>query len=297
MFKIDLINVQAIGEAHIVMEDNTINVFTGNNSNGKSIVSKVIEYLSKGDLIHKDVREALIKDSAEQAVVLMTLGSRQLGLVLTRELNKSVVMLVPDLARENEQGGRIVRPLSDSKGVELMVREFGLRTYNNGEICLQLAPTFGPIPMVTTSGKTNNDMVDDITIDKVADEFLSSFANITFPTFKERKKRLSRDIEKYDMLLKNMEQYDWKKYDEIYNEMDRLYSLMRGWSDLDIENIPLPLEVVVVPDLEIENIPLPLPEYFSYAEYIPNIEKELDDLIALEQGVCPTCRRPWFEHN
>ena len=88
MFKIDLINVQAIGEAHIVMEDNTINVFTGNNSNGKSIVSKVIEYLSKGDLIHKDVREALIKDSAEQAVVLMTLGSRQLGLVLTRELNK-----------------------------------------------------------------------------------------------------------------------------------------------------------------------------------------------------------------
>ena len=78
MFKIDMVNIQAIGEAHIELEENSIVEFVGDNSNGKSILSKVIEYLTKGDLIQKDVRQALIKDTEQQAVFIMTHNKEQL---------------------------------------------------------------------------------------------------------------------------------------------------------------------------------------------------------------------------
>ena len=86
MLQIDLVNIQAIGEAHISVEDNSICEFTGDNSNGKSVVSKVIEKLVSGDLKERSVRDSLIKDNTEQGVVLFTYNNKQLGIMLQREI-------------------------------------------------------------------------------------------------------------------------------------------------------------------------------------------------------------------
>ena len=42
MFNISLKNIQAIEDASIMLDDHTIVEFTGDNSNGKSVISKVI---------------------------------------------------------------------------------------------------------------------------------------------------------------------------------------------------------------------------------------------------------------
>lgn len=295
MLKVDLVNVQAISEAHMVFEDNSISEFTGNNSNGKSILSKVIEYLTKGDLIHKDVREALIKDTAESAVVLFTLNNKQLGIVLAHELKNSIVMYVPNLEHENDEGGKILRPLSDSNGVDAMVKEFGFRTYSKGDICLQLAPTFGAVPFVTTSGSVNNDIVTDITIDKVADEFLKSFSTITFPTFKDRVKRLTKEKEHLETVLENMESYDWRAYEAIAEKMSDIYNAIRAYQPIKVENIPVPpLEVIPISEIHVNN--LPSIQFYDYCEKVCNIDKELTDYIDIMNGVCPTCGRALIEH-
>ncbi len=294
MLRVDLINVQSIGEAHIIIEDNSIVEFVGNNSNGKSIFTKVVEYLTKGDLIHRDVREALIKDNTENAVILITLDKKQLGLVLQHELKNSFVMYVPNTDKEQELNGKIIRPLGDSDGVQHLIKQFGFRVYQKGDICLQIAPTFGAIPFVTTSGSTNSDIVTDITIDKVADEFIKSFASITFPAFKERIRKLTQEKEHLQMVLDNMESYDWHFYDEMADRMSAVYNAIASYKPMELKSIPVPnLEIVPVSDHEIINIPVIT--IYDYCLPIRSIGKELIDYVEILNGTCPTCGRPLFE--
>lgn len=296
MLKFDLINVQAIGEAHIEIEDNTICEFVGNNSNGKSILSKCIEYLTKGDMVHKDVREALIKDTAQSAVILITVGKKQLGVVLQHELKDCIMMYVPNIDKENEPGGKILRPLGDTNGCEAIVKEFGFRVYAKGDICLQLAPTFGAIPYVTTSGSVNNDITTDITTDRFADEFLNTFSKITFPVFKKRVQKIKQEKENLQAVLDNMESYDWRAYEKIAAEMKVLYDAICSYEDVDIKEIPVPnLAIPSVPFYEILDIPVPDPNVLAVLRTeskINIIGKELSDYVAILNGVCPTCGKP-----
>lgn len=287
MIKIDLQNIQAIGSASIEIADNSITEFSGDNSNGKSILSKVIQALTSGELSHKDVRRTLIKDGTDCGVVSFIKDNQQLGIILKEELSQSLVTYTDDHTDESKL---IVRQLGDAGGVSALVRKFGFRTYNNGDICLQLSPTWGAIPFVTTSGAVNNDIVQDITVDKIAQQFLDSFKTITFPTFKQRLKNIKAEQEHVEQVLDAMESYDWKAYEALAQEMREVYNILDSYKFIEIDNIHVPekLEVYDVYDcklLDIKHVQL-----YTPAPYFEGI-KALSNLISLKSGVCPTCGR------
>lgn len=293
MFKIDLQNIQAIGNAHIVVENNTIVEFVGDNSNGKSVISKVIENLVSGDIAHEDVRRTLIKDNTEQGVVIFTYNEKQLGLILKPAVKESLIMYKPNIIDDPENA--IFRAINDADGLNAIVREFGFRAYANGDICLQLHPTWGAIPFITTSGATNNSIVEDITRDKIADNFLSSFQTITFPVFKEKIARLQKEHDSAKAVLDNMESYDWRAYDAIYEELSEVYQQIKDYEYCYIDNIPVPdLSVVPVSNIQIPDIPII--QFYDLCSRIP-YPKSLDDYLKVLSGVCPTCGRPLFEHK
>lgn len=293
MFKIDLQNIQAIGNAHIVVENNTIVEFVGDNSNGKSVISKVIENLVSGDIAHEDVRRTLIKDNTEQGVVIFTYNEKQLGLILKPAVKESLIMYKPNIVDDPENA--IFRAINDADGLNSIVREFGFRAYANGDICLQLHPTWGAIPFITTSGATNNSIVEDITRDKIADNFLSSFQTITFPVFKEKIARLQKEHDSAKAVLDNMESYDWRAYDAIYEKMSEIYQQIKDYKYGYIEDIPIPdLSVLPVSRVQIPDIPI-----VQFYDLCPRIEypTALDDYVKILNGVCPTCGRALFEHR
>ena len=293
MFKIDLQNIQAIGNAHIVVENNTIVEFVGDNSNGKSVISKVIENLVSGDIAHEDVRRTLIKDNTEQGVVIFTYNEKQLGLILKPAVKESLIMYKPNIVDDPENA--IFRAINDADGLNAIVREFGFRAYANGDICLQLHPTWGAIPFITTSGATNNSIVEDITRDKIADNFLSSFQTITFPVFKEKIARLQKEHDSAKAVLDNMESYDWRAYDAIYEELSEVYQQIKDYEYCYIDDIPVPdLSVVPVSNIQIPDIPII--QFYDLCSRIP-YPKSLDDYLKVLSGVCPTCGRPLFEHK
>ena len=293
MFKIDLQNIQAIGNAHIVVENNTIVEFVGDNSNGKSVISKVIENLVSGDIAHEDVRRTLIKDNTEQGVVIFTYNEKQLGLILKPAVKESLIMYKPNIIDDPENA--IFRAINDADGLNAIVREFGFRAYANGDICLQLHPTWGAIPFITTSGATNNSIVEDITRDKIADNFLSSFQTITFPVFKEKIARLQKEHDSAKAVLDNMESYDWRAYDAIYEELSEVYQQIKDYEYCYIDDIPVPdLSVVPVSSIQIPDIPII--QFYDLCSRIP-YPKSLDDYLKVLSGVCPTCGRPLFEHK
>lgn len=286
MIKITVQNMQAIGSAEIEIDENSIVEFTGDNSNGKSIISKFIQGLTSGDLRHKDVRRTLIKDGYITGGMAFEHNNEQLVVCLAEELKDCVVLYSAD---KNED--KIYKiPLSDVDGVNKLIHKFGFRTYASGDICLQLSPTWGAIPFITTNGTVNRDIVKDITEDKVAEEFLKSFSTITFPIFKETIKNYKENRDKYKALLDNLEYYDWKAYETMANKLRSYANMLDKLTTIYIESIPVPdLNIIEVGNLKLNNVKL-----FEFYETIPKIQFDselLRNYIDLANGKCPTCGR------
>lgn len=291
MLQIDLMNVQAIGEAHIEIEDNSIVEFVGDNSNGKSIVAKIIEALTKNDLKNEETRMSLIKDDTEHAIAIFTHNKEQLGIILKPEVKDSCLIYTPNV---DEPNTRYIRCVSDREGCDVMIRKFGFRSYTNGDICLQLSPTFGSIPFITTGGATNFDIVQDITTDKVADEFLNAFKTITFPTLKERLNKLKAQRDSSQAVLDNMEVYDWRAYEKMAEELSQIYRELQYADLFHIDAVPIP-DLSFVPTLDYSIKPIPIIEVYEFCPYIKDIGRPLQDYLSIYNGVCPTCKRRLFE--
>ncbi|MCM1440762.1 MAG: hypothetical protein NC131_16410 [Roseburia sp.] len=292
MIKIDLQNVQAVSSATLEIPENSITEFSGDNSNGKSILSKVIQALTSGDIRHKDVRRTLIKDGTTKGVVSIVNDHIQLGIILSEELSDSFVVYDPDI-RDNDKSKIIVRGLGDSGGCEALIKRFGFRTYASGDICLQVHPTWGPIPFITTSGQVNDQIVQDITIDRVAQNFLDSFKTITFPTFKNTMKTLNREKETIETIIGNLESYDWKRYDDIYTRMKEVYNVLFYFVDVDIPDLSIPL-------MEIPPLPPDVPNLrvvciFPAPPEIPVVLRTFDEYVTILNGTCPTCGKKFVE--
>lgn len=291
MITVDMQNVQAIGVAHIELPENSIIEFSGDNSNGKSILSKVIQNITNGDIRHKDVRRTIIKDGTDCAIVSIIHNQEQLGIILREEVADSIVSYNPDLTKEN---AAVFRSLNDAEGVKHLIKKFGFRTYANGDICLQLSPTWGAIPFVTTSGAVNDEIVQDITVDKIAQNFLDSFQTITYPTFKQRLKNLKSEREHLSTVLGVIDNYDWRAYNEIATRLKSDYELIKNYTFITIENIPLAERPKYeLPDIRIgKHI---MPKLVTPIGYMNSLIGEVRKYQTIRQGVCPTCGRPFME--
>lgn len=294
MIKIDLQNMQAISSATIEIPENSITEFSGDNSNGKSVLSKIIKELTSGDIRHKDVRRALIKDGTTKGIMSILNGNVQLGLILDEELSDSFVVYDPDVTDESKTKV-IVRGLGDAGGCEALIKKFGFRVYNSGDICLQLHPTWGPIPFITTSGQVNDQIVQDITIDRIAQNFLDSFKTITFPTFKNTLKNLNREKESYQTIIGNLESYDWKVYEDIYARMKEVYDVLFYFVDVEIPILQIPL-------MEIPPLPPEIPKLgviciIPAPPEIPVVFRAFDEYVTILNGTCPTCGKLFIEEK
>lgn len=291
MIKIELQNIQAISAAEINISENTITVFSGDNSNGKSILSKVIEAIVSGDIKNKEIRRAIIKDYTEVGVVSFTDGKKQLAYILREEISQSCVMYSDDITKENSH---IVRSLNDKTGLEALNKKFGFRVYANGSICLQLSPTFGPIPFVTTNGAINSEIVQDITVDRIAQNFLDAFKTITYPTFRQRIANLKNEKTHVEQMLSVLEAYDWKRYDELANQMQEIYNAIATYTITKIDDIQVPPDIKIYELNPIKIKDIQKPTLFEPFQSINEISG-IGDLTLLREGICPTCRRPMVE--
>lgn len=292
MIKIDLQNIQAIRSATIDISENSITEFSGDNSNGKSALSKVLQALTSGDIRHKDVRRTLIKDGTTKAVVSIINDNIQLGIILAEEISDSFIVYDPDVTNP-DKSKIVVRGLGDTGGCEALIKRFGFRTYNSGDICLQLHPTWGPIPFVTTSGQVNDQIVQDITIDRVAQNFLDSFKTITFPTFKTAMKTLNREKESLETIIGNLESYDWKLYDDIYARMKEVYNVLFYYVDVEIPTLHIPL--MEIPPLPPDISSIQVVCIFPAPPEIPQTIRAFDEYVTILNGTCPTCGKLFIE--
>lgn len=293
MIKIVMQNLQAIASAEVEIEERSITEFVGNNSNGKSILAKVIQAITSGDIRRKEVRQALIKDGTSQAVFAIGTETQQMAVVLGEEIKDCSIVYIPQVGNPDKF---LTRALSDKQACDTILHKFGFRVYAQGDICLQLSPTFGAIPFITTSGTVNGEIVTDIITDKVAQEFLDSFKSITFPTFRTKLNNARREKEQIENFMATVAHYDWQEYERLAQRMSYLLQVIDNYKFITVDDIDIPpLGFKLMPTPEVKDLLLPL--RYVTAPVISNLDTELDELIAVYNGVCPTCGRRFFEHE
>ena len=284
---IEMYNCQAIQSATIDIPPNSIVEFTGDNSNGKSTLSRLLEHITLCDLHLAAHRNPLIMDGEERAVVRITNDRGNIiVLVLYRENGKSQLAYFSD-----KDSQPYIAMLSDRDACRKIVEKFGFRTYSNGEVCLNLAPTFGAIPLVTTSSKTNFEIIRDFSSDRIADEFLSAYKQYTRPTFNARLNMLKARRDSLESLVESEPYPNWEFCGEFAERVKDLTEGLRRCVILTPIDYARPLPYI---DVHMELIGYKRPCVNVYSE-LADMVTPLKEVISYNNKKCPTCGRNLLE--
>lgn len=284
MLKVTLKRVQSIIDAEYDLEEEGITQITGDNSNGKSILFKALQFTALCQIKDKDQRAPIINDDSQDCDIILERNGYTLWNHAHRERDYCYYML------KRPDGTSITRNIREG-GLEKLVDEFGFAVYGNNSVCLQVSDTFGLIPFVSESFGLNYEIVESIISDPTANAFVELYASRTFPKLKEYMASLKNQQSYQESLLKTITFYDDAKLEFHKREMESLLKNLQCVRTLNVEQIPF-IENSSI--LEMVNLSLPMLPIVEMVEKIEPMES-LEDLIvsfnSVKEGICPTCKQ------
>ena len=305
--KVILENIQSIRQAEYDMTDTGFVKICGGNSNGKSILIKTIGAIVSLDILDAECRRALINDRCDEGLVEIQYKGKTLFVQLNVERNKCLVCL------KRVDGTKIVRTFREG-GIEELIHEFGFRVYNKNNICLQVHETFGAMPFVNTSTAINGEIVEAVTEDTIAKDFLMKFKEVTHKKAKELVTALNTKIVKWQSVKNTLTIFDYVQYSEKADAMRSYEDDLKYLDYIELPELEVPkvLDVIDFPNFNFTAISIPpevtiidipkmeLPEcgqveLFTIPTDLRSIEGAIVSYLDACGGMCPTCGRKFVE--
>lgn len=287
---VQLNNIQSIVNARYELGTNGIVQIVGENSNGKSILTKSVAAVATLKVLDKNVRKSLIRRGTDFGVIAIAENNKVLVTEI-REEKKDCVMRL----KRGEDGTVVVRTFRDG-GLEDLLDEFGFSRFCNNSICLQIYETFGTMPYVNTSVTQNGEITESVISDSIAEKFLNNYKTITYPRAKEVKSTYDNKIDTLERARSAMVQYDWRAYTKLAEEIDELTKVMISLVPTEKVSIKVPKHVELF-DFTCDAVPnVQTPKHIELLDIIEQVNKEsvLDkcrSFVAAKNGYCPTCGR------
>lgn len=283
-------NIQSFKEAKYEFPETGLVQIIGDNSNGKSILMKAILSVVTLKILTDEDRQALIRDTESIADILIGYKGKGLIVHLERERNGCYMVFV------RETNEKIIRTFRDG-GLDMLLYEFGFRVYNKNSLCLQMHDTFGVMPFVNTPISTNYEIIDSVTTDTIAQNFLNNFKEITHKTAKDLLKQYNAKLEGIQKAKSTMMVFDYIAYIEINKKMLEIYNILKYLEPIELEKLVLPPNINLV-DIEVPNLhrimflnPIPIsPVLNSFLDV-------LNDMLEIQSGVCPTCGKKLIDNT
>lgn len=289
--QISLHNIQSIKDATIELPDTGIVEFIGGNSNGKSILEKVISTITSLDVEDEDSRRTIISDGETSGYIVMVHNGKSLAVLIDHVRDKTVFQYNPDISDKSKLVTRTLR----EGGMEALIRDFGWCVYDHRNICLQLYPTFGAIPYINTSYGVNTEITEDVLRDRVADQFLTNYETITYKQAQEFIKQLKSRKNVLEASVNATMVYDYEAYEALATRLKKAIDFYENFETIHLDEIPIPptLSFIDIPYMQLQEIPI--------VEFIPNdmhlndLSESIDNLLSVLNGKCPTCGKNIFE--
>lgn len=287
---VKLVNIQSFENIVYDFPDTGLVQIIGGNSNGKSILEKVLKSVATCGFVDQEERDSLIRDGKAKGYIIIEYKNKVLSVLLTRERNACMVSLTrPD-------GTRIERTIRDG-GISQLVEEFGFRVYGKRAVVLQLHETFGIMPFVNTGKMLNFEIVDAVTTDTVAQQFVTNFKEITYKRAKELTARYNEKIQGLNTILSHVVMYDYESYERMERQIQKCYAVLQYLQPITLEKIIAPprVEYIDMPEVHLEKL-----QHVSFCpvlEELENLAPVLRRIRDFEKGVCPTCGRYYLEEG
>ena len=277
-------NIQNHSEVVIDLPPTGLIVFTGNNSNGKSVIVKVTKELIEGSIKKPKKRASLINRQATFGeVVYVRDDDVTLTLHLTREAATTWVCL------EKPGQEKVVRYLAD-KSYQDLVREFGWHYADDVGITLHIAEADESLLFYKTSNKTNGTVLHSATTDASASKAVVNMQQ----TLKDARAFRDDCVSKVRLLQSTTAELKIYDVEDLSSKRDTLTKYYTILSKVYIPTIP---EIKAVPNVRLANVYEPklpsirYPRVVDVSCNIPDIlevARELDDL---RNKKCPLCGR------
>lgn len=307
---IKTVNLQSHREVEVTLPETGLVRFSGPNSNGKSVITKVTRALISGEINQPKVRNTLIsKDAVAGEVIYESYAGDVLTCHLQREASVTYVSL------KKADGERITRYLADKTWLDL-VYDFGFVYNKERDVPLQIIDDATPLLFIDTSNKVNFEVLNTALTDEKASLALDQLV-IAKKDITKSLTNLSEKLAVYKKTMNDFEIYDIEdrerriaKLKKLCDVLDRIYFPVIPtipnmkevkYYDIHYPTIPdLPnMQQVKYYDINYPTIPkINYPKIYDI--HIPVIEKIgqiVKDIKELKAQRCPTCGRLWVDES
>ena len=287
--KITIKNVRSIADAVLEVPDKGFVQFIGSNSHGKSVLADVISRLCSKDIMDKDNRvNNIIKKGTTCAIFGISRGDGvSIGFRITPDRVTSLLRLT------RKDGTQVDRTLREG-GWDSLIEEFGFMVYGQGDLVIQVQSTFGKMPFITTDKRLDFDIVESISIDSKAKDFVDYYKGVTHAAGKRYVQNIDSTIASKESSLSSLIHYDVDAYAEMEQKIDSALKTIGNISTLTLKKITLPPNVSWC-DGTCELLKqIPIIKTETPLELLTPMVKTLTDLKTLRERRCPLCERDFF---
>ncbi len=283
--------IQSHDDVLIELPETGLVVFSGDNSNGKSVIRKVLEDTIAYNINKAKVRKSLIsKDRSEGSLEIIKYDGSSLYVNINLEASQTWVRLT----RAN--GESVVRYLAD-KNIPELVREFGFHYNDTRDISLNICDSDDSILFFRTSHATNGDIL----VSALTDTEAQMRYDVLYEQYQEalsNRRQFLDNLQVAQAAKEALVLYNIEEEQELHDICARAASLLSKFYWPDMKEVP---EMIFLPTFNIRTLRLQgyveLPHIPVVRMNIRDISAVALDLIQIEKGVCPTCRRPFSLHQ
>ena len=277
-------NLQNHKEVVIDLPPTGLIVFTGNNSNGKSVIVKVTKALISGTIRKPRKRANYVnRNSQFGEITYVRDDNTVLKLHLTREAATTYV------SYQEPDKEPIVRYLADKNYTELVYR-FGWHYDPSTDISLNIAEADTALLFYKTPNKANSSILETATSDIAANAVIDKFGT-TLSELRTLRDNYNAQIRHYETTMRDLQVEDTEPLCQLKDLYEKVY---RNLSAFYFPNIP---EIKPVPKVHFANIYIPqipevkYPPLLDISCSIPDITPIWQELEELRNRRCPTCGR------
>lgn len=282
--RITTLNIQNHRQVTIDLPPTGLVVFTGDNSNGKSVIVKTTRILLSGQLNKPRKRSAIVNRKATFGEISYT---RSDDVTLTAHIAREAAATYVKLCIPNEEP--VVRYLADKNYMEL-VQQFGWHYDKTSGISLNIAEEEDALLFYKTSNKINGQIIETATNDSVANKTAEMFEK-TIKDARSFRESYITEIRTYTNACQGLHVEDIQPLEELKGKLEYYH---RNLSKVYFPQLP---EIQAVPtvhyvDLYVPTLPTIIyPKILDISCELPDIVPLMMELEDLRNNVCPLCGR------
>lgn len=280
-------NIQSHKDVLIEMPESGIVVLAGDNSNGKSVIRKVLEDTIYDNIKNPKVRKSLInKDVSEGYLEIKKYD----GTILHVNINLEASLTWAKLTRPS--GEEVTRYLAD-KTIPDLVREFGFHHNESRGVSLNICDSDDSILFFRTKHVANADVLNSALVDTDAQQKYEILKE-TYAQAINLRQGFNDNVRVSRVARSSMVMYDIEKETAIRDSARKCLNLLSHTYVPDIKELE-PIPEVLFLDLPVVRLrKVAIPTFLDLPPvHIKDLRKDQAELDDLEKGVCPTCQRPF----